>query len=91
MPRASSRSSRIQVADWTELLASYRRRAARERDKSTKAGLLMEIAALQEQKLMDLDGAAATYHETLETVPGHARVRCGRWRGSRRRAVTGSR
>ena len=61
-----------QVADWTELLASYRRRAERERDKSTKAGLLMEIAALQEQKLMDLDGAAATYHQALETVPGHA-------------------
>ncbi|MBV8759380.1 MAG: tetratricopeptide repeat protein [Deltaproteobacteria bacterium] len=63
-----------QVADWQELLASYRRRAARERDASTKAGLLMEIAGLQEQKLMDLDGAAATYHEALAAVPGHARA-----------------
>lgn len=63
-----------QLADWPELLASYRRRAARETNASTKASLLMEIAALQEQKLMDLDGAAATYHETLETVPGHARA-----------------
>src|SRR3569623_1752176 len=34
----------------------------------------MEIARLQEQKLMDLDGAAATYHEALTTVPGHARA-----------------
>jgi tetratricopeptide (TPR) repeat protein len=63
-----------QLADWPELLASYRRRAAREKDASTKAFLLMDIAALQEQKLMDLDGAAATYHEALDTVPGHSRV-----------------
>jgi tetratricopeptide (TPR) repeat protein len=63
-----------QLADWQELLASQRRRAAREQNASTKATLLMEIAALQEQKLMDLEGAATTYREVLATVPGHARA-----------------
>ncbi len=59
----------IQLADWQELLASYRRRAAREQDRDERAGLLLEIASLQEEKLVDLDGAAATYHEVLEAVP----------------------
>jgi tetratricopeptide (TPR) repeat protein len=60
----------IQVADWPELLASYRRRAAREKDATMRASLLIEIASLQEEKLVDLDGAAATYREALTTVPG---------------------
>ncbi len=55
----------IQLADWPELLASYRRRAAREKDATERASLLIEIASLQEEKLVDLDGAAATYHEAL--------------------------
>ncbi|HUJ61993.1 MAG TPA: hypothetical protein VLX92_25985, partial [Kofleriaceae bacterium] len=61
-----------QLADWPELLASYRRRAAREGDASARAKLLIEIAALQEQKLVDLDGAAATYREALAAAKGHA-------------------
>ncbi|MCX5746127.1 MAG: hypothetical protein NT062_26920, partial [Proteobacteria bacterium] len=59
-----------QLADWPELLASYRRRAAREPDAAQRAALLLEIATLQEQKLVDLDGAATTYQEALVAVPG---------------------
>lgn len=64
----------IQLADWPELLASYRRRAAREPDAHDKASLLNEIASLQEEKLVDLDGAAATYHESLGVLPGQLRA-----------------
>lgn len=64
----------IQLHDWPELLASYRRRAAREKDPTERASLLIEIASLQEEKLVDLDGAAATYHEALETLPNQLRA-----------------
>ena len=60
-----------QVADWSELLASYRRRAARETDPQAQAKLLVEAAAIQEQKLVDLDGASATYKDALRAVPGY--------------------
>jgi tetratricopeptide (TPR) repeat protein len=63
-----------QVADWSELLASYRRRAQREQDPGARAALLMEIAHLQEEKLVDLDGAATTYKEVLGAVKGHAKA-----------------
>ncbi|HEY1552976.1 MAG TPA: hypothetical protein VGG28_34335, partial [Kofleriaceae bacterium] len=59
------------VADWSELLASFRRRAMRESDATARAKLLVEAAAIQEQKLVDLDGAAATYKEALKAVPGY--------------------
>ena len=59
-----------QVADWSELLASFRRRAQREPDTQQRARLLVEAAGIQEQKLVDLDGAAATYKLALEAVPG---------------------
>src|SRR5205823_1285758 len=64
----------MQLTDWPELLASYRRRAAREKDPTTRAALLVDIAALQEEKLVDLDGAAAAYHEALATLPGNLRA-----------------
>ncbi|HEY0476100.1 MAG TPA: tetratricopeptide repeat protein [Kofleriaceae bacterium] len=64
----------IQLHDWPELLASYRRRAAREKDATERASLLIEIASLQEEKLVDLDGAAATYHEALAALPGQLRA-----------------
>ncbi|HEX2688657.1 MAG TPA: hypothetical protein VHN14_18675, partial [Kofleriaceae bacterium] len=64
----------IQLADWPELLASYRRRAAREKDATERASLLIEIAVLQEEKLVDLDGAAATYREALDALPGQLRA-----------------
>ncbi|MBS1118787.1 MAG: repeat-containing protein, partial [Deltaproteobacteria bacterium] len=64
----------IQLADWPELLESYRRRAAREKDPTERASLLIEIASLQEEKLVDLDGAATTYHEALAAMPGQLRA-----------------
>src|SRR5262249_12269523 len=64
----------LQLADWAELLASFRRRAAREQDPTERASLLIEIAALQEEKLVDLDGAAATYNEALQALPGQLRA-----------------
>jgi tetratricopeptide (TPR) repeat protein len=64
----------IQLHDWPELLASYRRRASREKDATERASLLIEIALLQEEKLVDLDGAAATYHEALDALPGQLRA-----------------
>jgi tetratricopeptide (TPR) repeat protein len=63
-----------QVADWNDLLASYRRRAQRETETNAKVALLMEIATLQEQKLVDLDGAAATYREVLALSPGYLKA-----------------
>jgi len=64
----------IQLHDWPELLASFRRRATREKDATERASLLIEIASLQEEKLVDLDGAAATYHEALAALPGQLRA-----------------
>ncbi len=63
-----------QVADWSELLASFRRRANRETEAPAKAALLIEAAQIQEQKLQDLDGAAATYQEALQASPGNAKA-----------------
>jgi tetratricopeptide (TPR) repeat protein len=64
----------IHLADWQDLLASYRRRAAREKDPSEKTALLLEIAGLQEERLVDLDGAAATYREALSVTPHQVRA-----------------
>jgi len=64
----------IQLHDWPELLASYRRRAAREKDATERASLLIEVASLEEEKLVDLDSAAATYHEALTALPGQLRA-----------------
>ena len=64
----------IQLADWQDLLASYRRRAAREKDPGERTSLLLEIASLQEERLADLDGAAATYREALSVTPTQIRA-----------------
>ena len=64
----------IQLADWQDLLASYRRRAAREKDPLERTSLLIEIASLQEERLADLDGAAATYREALSVTPTQIRA-----------------
>ncbi|HTR55781.1 MAG TPA: hypothetical protein VMJ10_34125, partial [Kofleriaceae bacterium] len=64
----------VQVADWPELLASYRKRAAREKDPQARAALLIDIAELQEQRIHDLDAAAATYREALAAAPGLGRA-----------------
>jgi len=77
-----------QVSDWNDLLASYRKRAQRETEAQAKGNLLMEIAKLQEQRLADFDGAAATYREVLAIQPTHLRAlrslaqieeACGDW------------
>ena len=39
-----------------------------------RASLLIEIASLQEEKLVDLDGAAATYREALDVAAGQLRA-----------------
>ena len=62
------------VADWNDLLTSYRKRVARETEAAAKAALLIEIATLQEQKLADFDGAAATYREVLALQPTHLKA-----------------
>ncbi|HEX4450171.1 MAG TPA: tetratricopeptide repeat protein [Kofleriaceae bacterium] len=59
------------VADWSELLASFRKRAMREQDPQLRAKLLVEAAGIQEQKLVDLDGASVTYKDALRAVPGY--------------------
>src|SRR5262249_27328372 len=59
---------------WSDLLASYRKRAQRETEANTKAGLLLEIAELQEHRLADFDGAAATYREVLAANPTHLKA-----------------
>ncbi|MGE0395717.1 MAG: tetratricopeptide repeat protein [Kofleriaceae bacterium] len=64
----------IQLADWQDLLASYRRRAAREKDPGERTSLLLEIASLQEERLADLDGAAASYREALTVTPTQIRA-----------------
>ncbi|HEY1554250.1 MAG TPA: tetratricopeptide repeat protein [Kofleriaceae bacterium] len=64
----------VQVADWPELLASYRKRAAREADASARAALFIDIAELQEHRMLDLDGAAQTYREALGVAPGLGRA-----------------
>ncbi len=81
----------IQLHDWPELLASYRRRAAREPDPTERASLLIEIASLQEEKLVDLDGAAATYNEALQALPGQLRALRALARIEEARAATGTR
>jgi tetratricopeptide (TPR) repeat protein len=62
------------LADWQELLASMRKRALREDDGKARAQLLLDIAALQEEKLVDLDAAATTYREVLVASPGDLRA-----------------
>ena len=63
-----------QVADWSELLSSFQRRANRETESAAKANLLLEAAQIQEQKLQDLDGAATTYQAALQAAPGHPKA-----------------
>lgn len=58
-----------QVADWNDLLRSLRRRAKRATDPSMRASVLVQAGMIQEQKLVDPRGAAASYREALEARP----------------------
>ena len=46
----------------------------REKEPAARAQLLVETAVLQEEKLVDLDGAAATYKEALAAAPSNVRA-----------------
>jgi tetratricopeptide (TPR) repeat protein len=58
-----------QVSDWPALLASRRRRAERTTDPSARAQLVIELAAIEENRLADLDAAAASYQQALSIAP----------------------
>jgi tetratricopeptide (TPR) repeat protein len=62
------------VSDWPALVASRRRRADRTNDVRTRANLLLEVAGIEEERLADLDTAAATYQEVLSIAPANADV-----------------
>lgn len=64
----------IQLADWPGLLALYQRRVDREQDPDQRASLLLDMAQLQEERLVDLDAAAATYRRVLEVAPAQLRA-----------------
>src|SRR3569832_1039055 len=56
------------------LAFTWARRAQREGKGPAKAAMLHEAAQIQEQKLQDLDGAAATYQEALAAAPGNVKT-----------------
>ncbi len=60
-----------ELADWPALIASMRQRAQVAPDDHTRVALLVEIATAEEQRLADLDAAAATYQDVLARDPGH--------------------
>ncbi|HVV81776.1 MAG TPA: hypothetical protein VHE35_01810, partial [Kofleriaceae bacterium] len=60
------------LADWTELLASLRRRAAAASPGADRRALYARIATIEEEKLADLDAAAITVGKILEQAPGDA-------------------
>ncbi len=63
-----------QQADWPDLLRIYRRRAELADTDEAKLDLLFKIAFLEEERLADLDGAAATYARILEIDPSARRA-----------------
>ncbi|MCE9575633.1 MAG: tetratricopeptide repeat protein [Deltaproteobacteria bacterium] len=63
----------IQLHDWPELLGSYRRRAE-QADADEKVALLFRAATIEEERLADLDAAAATYRQVLAIDPGSVRA-----------------
>ncbi|MEZ4360153.1 MAG: tetratricopeptide repeat protein [Kofleriaceae bacterium] len=56
----------LQLADWADLRKIYVRQLARKEDATDRARLLLELAGIEEEKLVDLDAAAATYERVLE-------------------------
>ena len=63
-----------QLADWPAMIASARARAARTSSADAKVEILLEIALGEEQRLGNLDAAAATYHEVRTLAPNHLRA-----------------
>ncbi|HTJ43734.1 MAG TPA: tetratricopeptide repeat protein [Kofleriaceae bacterium] len=61
------------LSDWPELLASYRRRADRANG-AERVALLFKAAAIEEERLADLDAAADTYRAVLAIDSGSLRA-----------------
>ncbi len=55
----------LQLADWADLRTIYLHQLARQQDATDKSRLLLELASIEEEKLVDLDAAAATYEQVL--------------------------
>ncbi len=55
-----------QLSEWPDLIGIYRRRAELEQDAKTKVELLFKMAFIEEERIADLDAAAATFEEILE-------------------------
>ena len=73
-PSSTSRSSRSSSPTGPSCSRRTAGAPRARRMPTERASLLIEIASLQEEKLVDLDGAAATYHEALAALPGQLRA-----------------
>ncbi len=56
----------LELADWADLRTIYQHQLARQQDPTEKARLLLVLASIEEEKLVDLDAAALTYERVLE-------------------------
>ncbi|HET6613456.1 MAG TPA: tetratricopeptide repeat protein [Kofleriaceae bacterium] len=63
-----------QQEKWPDLLRVYRRRADLEENNDAKLDLLFKIAFIEEDRVRDLDAAAATYRRILEIDPDSRRA-----------------
>jgi tetratricopeptide (TPR) repeat protein len=61
----------VELSDWTGLLSAYRRRIELAKDDGDKVDLLLDAAVTEEERLVDLDAAVATYQEVLELQPSN--------------------
>lgn len=55
----------LQLADWADLRTIYQHQLGRQQDATDRTRLLLELASIEEEKLVDLDAAAATYEQVL--------------------------
>jgi pentatricopeptide repeat protein len=66
-----------QQSAWPELAAIYRRRAEAEADATRRLELELRVAFLEEERLGDLEAAAATYRKALESARAAGAARDG--------------
>lgn len=55
----------LQLADWADLRTIYLHQLSRQQDATDRTRLLLELASIEEEKLVDLDAAATTYEQVL--------------------------
>lgn len=55
----------LQLADWADLRTIYLHQLSRQQDATDRTRLLLELASIEEEKLVDLDAAAQTYEQVL--------------------------